>query len=72
MAVDKITTKKKKAVDYLWKESLNSDNQQFHQYQLLARIIELTNHHAVGNPVSGLGHAQKYSGVKSVNVREMK
>jgi len=53
---------------WLWKESLNSDSHQFHQYQLNEQspliLNELTEHkkimtYDVGNPSHGLGQAQK-------------
>ena len=51
---------------YLWKESLNSDGHQFHQYQQSehspAILTEFTEHENtttrdVGNPGSSLGQA---------------
>ena len=60
----------------LWKESLNSDDHQFHQYQqkeqsplILTELIEHKRIMAcdVGHPGPGLGQAEKCGGVKPVN-----
>jgi hypothetical protein len=59
----------------LWRESLNSDLQQFDQYQQNKQSpFILTNStskkittYDVGNPNTGLGQAQKCGCVKSVN-----
>ena len=60
----------------MWKESLNNDGQQFHQY-LQNEQSSLTSTHKtqkktvtydVGNPGPGLGQAQKYGRNKLVNV----
>jgi hypothetical protein len=58
----------------LWKESLNRDVHQFHQYQQNEQSpliwAELTEHNKVndvGNPGPGLGQAQQYGGVKPVD-----
>ena len=57
----------------LWKESLNSDGQQFHQYQqndqspLTEHKKKLLTTYDVGNPGSGLGQAYRYDGFKPVN-----
>ena len=45
---------------YLWKERLNSDGQQFHQYpQNEHSPLTFTMTYDVRNPGSGLGQAQK-------------
>ena len=57
----------------LWKESLNSDGQQFHQYQqndqspLTEHKKTLLTTYDVGNPCSGLEQAYRYGGFKPVN-----
>jgi len=57
----------------LWQESLNSDSQQFHQYQqndqspLTEHKKKLTTTYEVGNPGSGLGQAHRYDGFEPVN-----
>jgi len=64
----------------LWKKSLNSDGQQFHQY-IYKKIRTITSHlnrcntkktmtqfnYYIGNPGSGLGQTQKCGGVNPVN-----
>ena len=65
-----------KIKEKLRKESLNSDGHQFHQYQqngqsplILNELTECKEEHAydIGNPVLGLGQAQKCGRVKQVN-----
>ena len=61
----------------LWKESLNSDGHQFHQYQQNEQaplvLTELTEHkkktttYDVGNTGPGLGQAQRCGRVKHVH-----
>jgi hypothetical protein len=59
-----------------WKESLNSDGQQFHQYQqsqqsfiiLSYYTLQRTTTYDAGNQGDGLGQARKYGGNKPVNV----
>ena len=57
-----------------WKENLNSDGQQFHQYQqnkqFISHLYSLNTkkRHNVGNLGLGLGQAQKCGLVKPVNV----
>ena len=50
----------------IWKESLNSDGQQFHQYQhhhsSQTSEYKRTTTHDVGNLCPGLGQAQKCHG----------
>jgi hypothetical protein len=53
----------------LWKESLNSDGQQFHQYQQNEQIIEhkKSTTYGIRNPCPGLWWAQKSGRVKPVD-----
>jgi hypothetical protein len=55
----------------LWKESLNNDGHQFHQYEQNKQssliFTEYKKDHDIGNPGPGWVQAQKYNGVKSVN-----
>ena len=53
----------------LWKESLNSDSHQFHQYQqnLNSLNTKILQHNDIGNPGPDLGQAQQCYGVKLVN-----
>jgi hypothetical protein len=60
----------------LWKQSLNSEGQQFYQYQqneqsplILTELVEhkKTTAYYVGNPGPGLWQAQQYCGFKPVN-----
>ena len=60
----------------LWKDSVNSDGQQFLQYQqnqqspplhLNSLNTKKTTIYDVGNPSPGLGQAQKCGGFKPVN-----
>ena len=62
----------------LWKENLNSDDYQFHQYQQNEQsplvLIELTQLKKtttcdVGNPRPGLGQAHKCVGIKPTSIR---
>ena len=60
----------------LWKESLNSDDNQFHQYQqneqsplILTEVAEhkKTTTYDVGNLVPNLEQKQTFGGIKPVN-----
>jgi hypothetical protein len=60
----------------LWKESLNSDDHQFHQYQqseqsplILTEVAEhkKTTTYDVGNPGPNLEQKQTFGGIKPVN-----
>ena len=61
----------------LWRESFNSDDHQFHQYQQNEQspliLTELTEHkqkpttYHAGNPGACLGHEQQCGGVNPVN-----
>ena len=66
--VQKVTIQSK----ILLKESLNSDGQQFHQYQqspfmFTHRTYAKTTTYDVRNPCPVLGHTQRYDGDKLVN-----
>ena len=54
------------------KDSLNTDGQQFHQYQQTEQSLNTskrgTTTYDVGNPNPALGEAQKYDGVRYFNV----
>jgi hypothetical protein len=60
---------------HLWKENLNKDGQQFHQYQQ-NKLSPLTSNnwtrketttYGIGNPYPGLGQTQTCCGIKPVN-----
>lgn len=64
----------------LWKESLDSDVQQLHQYQQNGQPSLTSNHapqnrttnqHDMGNPGAGLGQTQNRGGIKQVNGAHM-